>query len=775
MLAFDNSPAKRRSSYGCLPPVVEHDFFAALHAHVAAASLQVNVEEKASPVTPDIYRHIDAIKHLDDALIIELLRSARFYTKITPAAAATTTIHTPHSRKVSAEVPDLVSDDGSSSPETRPALSTHKTSPSVPTLRLSSRSRPGMPQRAASDGQVLRRAAEEKPLPVAPAAAEGGAGCSKTDDSQRPKLYVCTFCDEAFRTKAYWKTHEEEMHEQPKRWTCPDCYRTFHAEKKYRRHHAESHGCKHCAPSRKHHHHSDGRKTASSSSGSQSASARKCADRSVLQLHKKAAYGCGFCVTLLTSWSERCSHVAAHFERGRPRADWSTSNVVKSLMLQPQLAGAWEALLTREHGPDRAHWPWFGWRRRESRELLRSMEQQGMVRERAKALAKAAYDLGRIEDAWMQQHLLEEAKPSSSSGSSGMGITAQRLAQRQRELAAEDGDDDVDADGDETPVLAEAERGFVFPAASSVYPTTMPPTPQAPPLPPMPARHAPSASTPAAGAAAGARAGALTPSMRSHSSNHVTRQRPQLHPAMRSPSCPPHLLSPFQQQQENSNHINTEGASAGHRRSVSPATKDLLRLIDQEFPSGTFLEGYDPLDFRTPKLGAPHGSPALSEAQLTPQQRAYREFYDHMQLQAQAPETPLVPALEAYPDSPDLSVQQKPQRVMPPSVAALRARLVAGSISGNTSANGTAPAGAGTGARKMAPRVEDHHSRDRDRDIVTFDRPGAYAAFTATAEGPGGAVREKEGRDGGKDEGQGLGLRGMVRRCGSVRGWGGRR
>lgn len=35
-----------------------------------------------SPVTPEVFQHIDAIKHIDDKLIFELLRSARFYGKL---------------------------------------------------------------------------------------------------------------------------------------------------------------------------------------------------------------------------------------------------------------------------------------------------------------------------------------------------------------------------------------------------------------------------------------------------------------------------------------------------------------------------------------------------------------------------------------------------------------------------------------------------------------------------------------------------------------------
>jgi hypothetical protein len=41
--------------------------------------------------------------------------------------------------------------------------------------------------------------------------------------------------------KPYWKSHEEEFHEQRLTWRCPDCEQIFHAGKRFREHHTKLH------------------------------------------------------------------------------------------------------------------------------------------------------------------------------------------------------------------------------------------------------------------------------------------------------------------------------------------------------------------------------------------------------------------------------------------------------------------------------------------------------------------------------------------------------
>lgn len=51
-------------------------------AGFSTTSSATSMLQDESPVTPEVFQHIDAIKHIDDKLIFELLRSARFYGKL---------------------------------------------------------------------------------------------------------------------------------------------------------------------------------------------------------------------------------------------------------------------------------------------------------------------------------------------------------------------------------------------------------------------------------------------------------------------------------------------------------------------------------------------------------------------------------------------------------------------------------------------------------------------------------------------------------------------
>jgi hypothetical protein len=62
-----------------------------------------------------------------------------------------------------------------------------------------------------------------------------------TASTPAPKNFACTFCDKALKSKPYWKSHEEEFHEQRLTWRCPDCEQIFHAGKRFREHHTKLH------------------------------------------------------------------------------------------------------------------------------------------------------------------------------------------------------------------------------------------------------------------------------------------------------------------------------------------------------------------------------------------------------------------------------------------------------------------------------------------------------------------------------------------------------
>lgn len=270
----------------------------------------------------------------------------------------------------------------------------------------------------------------EKPLPPVPIKHTHAQSVPTNPAPQPTKNYACTFCEQTFKHRAYWLTHEEELHEQPRRWTCPDCYRSFFAEKKYRKHHYESHGCSTCGLKK------DAERSLNVTErcsmqpvieGKEGKPVRSktCAEKAMLRVHNKKAYGCGFCVSLCRSWSERCEHVARHYEAGSSKNDWCFTNVVKSLLLQSELAIAWEKLMAKEHGMDKAAWPTFVWDKREARDLVRSMEQNGMVHEKVKAIAQNAYDLAHSEEGGtieepsahaaedMKQEMMTEQTPAS--------------------------------------------------------------------------------------------------------------------------------------------------------------------------------------------------------------------------------------------------------------------------------------------------------------------------------------------------------------------------
>ncbi|KAK8159743.1 hypothetical protein IWX90DRAFT_309312 [Phyllosticta citrichinensis] len=295
-------------------------------------------------------------------------------------------------------------------------------------------------------------------------------------------LYACTFCPYTSYSKSHWQLHEEEYHEQPVRWTCPDarCHRFFFSEPKYRRHHAEAHACRGCALERD----DERRACATAAAAAQLAGSGEayhkrlnetpkiCAEHAMLRVHSKRAFGCGFCVRLLRSWADRCEHVARHYERGDAgngvqvapapaptskrasmtggsKADWDFSLLVGSLMQQQVLAGAWEAVLTERHGADKRAWPrmrWEGPNNKEGRELVRLMEQHGMVRDKARSTAELAYELGRAgaeaETQRLQNRKGRETMLNQATAAYGIGRskTVVKASKALQELTGGEGD-----------------------------------------------------------------------------------------------------------------------------------------------------------------------------------------------------------------------------------------------------------------------------------------------------------------------------------------------
>ncbi|KAF2493475.1 hypothetical protein BU16DRAFT_80963 [Lophium mytilinum] len=161
------------------------------------------------------------------------------------------------------------------------------------------------------------------------------------------KKFGCTFCDKTLKTKAYWKSHEEEFHEQAQRWKCPDCDQWFNAGKRFREHHYKCHACEQCEQSK-------------DVGPGHPRKPSTCVKKAMHPMHNKDAWGCGFCAKLLASWEERCDHIAQHFEDGAAKSDWKFTNVITALLQQSRISVAWNNYLATKHG-ESSYWPSFSW------------------------------------------------------------------------------------------------------------------------------------------------------------------------------------------------------------------------------------------------------------------------------------------------------------------------------------------------------------------------------------------------------------------------------
>ncbi|KAF2205554.1 hypothetical protein GQ43DRAFT_436896 [Delitschia confertaspora ATCC 74209] len=305
------------------------------------------VSESASPapslagsqLTPEIINHINALKHLDDQQIFYLLEAARNIDRnsISTLGSRSSYLSVPSSR-----VTSTFSDPRSSIASTDTSFSGYSSA-----SRLSTASR----------------------LSQAPSIAQ-------------PKNFACTFCDKKLKSKPYWKSHEEEFHEQRLTWRCPDCEQIFNAGKRFREHHFKLHGCENCKQPKE-----NGQPT--------SRKASPCVKKHERVMHDKNAWGCGFCADLLSTWEERCEHIAAHFED--KTCKWNFTNVILALLKQPDVAQAWRNLLIEKYGEDQ-HWPQFTWDSKKSHRLRYKLETKFNTQVfEVKKLVQEAFDLAIVE------------------------------------------------------------------------------------------------------------------------------------------------------------------------------------------------------------------------------------------------------------------------------------------------------------------------------------------------------------------------------------------
>ncbi|KAF2027792.1 hypothetical protein EK21DRAFT_71043 [Setomelanomma holmii] len=164
----------------------------------------------------------------------------------------------------------------------------------------------------------------------------------KARRSNTTQKYFCTICREGFVDKASWKRHEETFQERPEEFQCDNCASKYFLDKDFVKHHVEAHACAACR-------------------GNPNSPQKNSEKRHVQQARHprrtRTGWGCGFCYHFSASWTERCNHVAAHFESGEIMADWKHSSVIYSLLRRPSIEAQWNKLLQSKQ----RNFIGFGW------------------------------------------------------------------------------------------------------------------------------------------------------------------------------------------------------------------------------------------------------------------------------------------------------------------------------------------------------------------------------------------------------------------------------
>jgi hypothetical protein len=144
-----------------------------------------------------------------------------------------------------------------------------------------------------------------------------------------------------------------------------------------------SQGCEHCKQPRE-----SGQPT--------SRKASPCVKKYEIVMHDKDAWGCGFCASLLTTWEERCEHIALHFEE-KSSSKWNFTNVVLGLLKQTEVANAWNQMMLQRHG-DESNWPSLAWESKKCNRLRYKLETKWDPRQfDIEKLVQDTYDLAEIE------------------------------------------------------------------------------------------------------------------------------------------------------------------------------------------------------------------------------------------------------------------------------------------------------------------------------------------------------------------------------------------
>jgi hypothetical protein len=180
-----------------------------------------------SNFNPHVIDHINALKHLDDHQILLLLQAARNggqYSSGNVGASAYS----------SSDGMRHAGPDRSSMSTLGSRASSYL---SVPSSRVPSMLSDPRSSIASTDSSFTHYSTASSRLSTA----SSRLSTISTASIPAPKNFACTFCDKALKSKPYWKSHEEEFHEQRLTWRCPDCEQIFHAGKRFREHHTKLH------------------------------------------------------------------------------------------------------------------------------------------------------------------------------------------------------------------------------------------------------------------------------------------------------------------------------------------------------------------------------------------------------------------------------------------------------------------------------------------------------------------------------------------------------
>jgi hypothetical protein len=175
--------------------------------------------------------------------------------------------------------------------------------------------------------------------------------------SSSSPTYFCTYCNNGFKSRADWETHEWLFHERQSYWPCPypGCESIFDSGSSFETHHEARHRCLNC----------------------------KHAAEVVRLLPERKAWACGFdlCKAVFVDWSKRCKHVSSHYEglarrHGliRDTPQWTYSTSMRNLLRLPEVRDSFKRFMVKCHGSSKSAWPRLEWQREDTGELRRCLE-----------------------------------------------------------------------------------------------------------------------------------------------------------------------------------------------------------------------------------------------------------------------------------------------------------------------------------------------------------------------------------------------------------------